>query len=351
MKHGLMYYLSSSGPNGMKNIGDYIQSVAADQFMRADTLIEREALHVYSGGKTKVILNGWFMHHPENFPPSSDIEPLFISFHLRPSMDEAFLTPKTVAYMKAHGPIGCRDKTTQSLLEAKGIEAYFSSCLTLTLDLSYRHVPSEECDGVVFVDPFRPFTKEDFKRGRNEIFRHPIMAIRIFRKLCRQPLLGQRASYRWKHFWQIGAFLKAYRTLFSDDLLVGAEYISHGVRENLLGREEDKFKYAKSLLDRYARARFCVTSRIHCALPCVAMGTPVVFVNPTGKDIGNGRFGGMLEFFNLVEIRDGRLVPADGFRTGEEGKIGVDADIPVKRLHVRLADKMKSVCRRFAEEG
>lgn len=350
MKHGLMYYLSSSGPNGMKNVGDYIQSVAADQFMRASTLIEREALHAYSGEKTKVILNGWFMHHPENFPPSPDIEPLFISFHLRPSMADALLTPRTVAYMKAHEPVGCRDRTTQSLLEARGIETYFSSCLTLTLDCSYRHAPPEECDGVVFVDPFRPFTKEDFRRGRGEIFRHPLMAMKIFRKLCRQPLRGQSANYKWKHFWQIGAFIKAYRSLFSDDLLVNAEYFSHGVRENLFGSEQDKFEYAKSLLERYARARFCVTSRIHCALPCVAMGTPVVFVNATGKDIGNGRFDGMLEFFNVVEIRNDRLVPIGGFHADGEKRIGCDADIPVKRLHLPFADKLKEVCRRFAEE-
>lgn len=348
MKHGLMYYLSSSGPTGMKNIGDYIQSIAADQFMHASTLIEREQLHNYSGERTKIILNGWFMHRPENFPPSPDIDPLFISFHLRPSMADAFLTPKTIDYMKIHGPIGCRDKMTQKLLEKKGIDTYFSGCLTLTLDISYRHTDATEHTDIVFVDPFRPFTKSDFKRNRFEIFRHPIMAMKVFRKLCQQPLYGQKTSYKWKAFWRIGAFLKTYRTLFTDDLIVNAAYISHGIRENLFSGESDKFTYAKSLLKRYAHAKFCVTSRIHCALPCVAMGTPVIFVNPSNNDMGQGRFDGILEFFNLVEIHHDNLVPVNDFaEVVDEKKIGRNSTIPAKHLHLPLAEKLKHVCRQF----
>ena len=54
-----------------KNIGDYVQSVAQEQFLpKADCYVEREALNSFhSDEKTNVIMNGWFMWHPETFPP------------------------------------------------------------------------------------------------------------------------------------------------------------------------------------------------------------------------------------------------------------------------------------------
>ena len=35
----------------------------------------------------------------------------------------------------------------------------------------------------------------------------------------------------------------------------------------------------ENLLERYKKAKVVFTSLIHCALPCIAMGTPVVFVD------------------------------------------------------------------------
>ncbi|WP_264821067.1 polysaccharide pyruvyl transferase family protein [Acinetobacter schindleri] len=33
------------------------------------------------------------------------------------------------------------------------------------------------------------------------------------------------------------------------------------------------------MLEKYSTAKLVITSRIHCALPCLAMGTPVIYIN------------------------------------------------------------------------
>lgn len=80
-KNGL---LICAGSGSVKNIGDYIQSVAQEQFYdHVDTYVEREALDTFfSDGKTNVIMNAWFMWRPEHFPPSPSINPLFVSMHI-----------------------------------------------------------------------------------------------------------------------------------------------------------------------------------------------------------------------------------------------------------------------------
>lgn len=350
MKHGLMYYPSRYGNN--KNIGDYIQSVAADQFMHATELVDREHLHEYHGEKVKVILNGWFMHYPENFPPSQDIVPLFISFHLRPCMAETLLTPATIAYMKAHGPVGCRDRTTMSILEAHGVPAYFSSCLTLTLGRSFAHAPAERQHGVCFVDPWHCLNKWDALRGLPWMLLHPVMTFRIFAKMQRQALKDKKLKFHVQVFLKLGAFLRAYLKLFTKRLLLDAEYYSHNVRERLFADEKSKLAYCRSLLQRYAEAKFCVTCRIHCALPCVAMGTPVVFVESKDKDVGEGRFDGIRELFNMAEVRHGSMTAHFKFTTDEpDGRIGVNAKLNATDRHLEVVADMSRRCEAFARES
>lgn len=135
-KNGLLVCAPSSR---RKNIGDYIQSVAAEQFWdHIDCYCEREALNeIQSGDRINLIMNGWFMWKPQNFPPANCINPLFVSFHIVPLFKKTFFTPETIEYLKRYEPIGARDVGTQRLLESYGINSYFSSCLTLTLGMKY----------------------------------------------------------------------------------------------------------------------------------------------------------------------------------------------------------------------
>ena len=64
------------------------------------------------------------------------------------------LSDKAIRYFKSYtekyGPVGARDKETERLFKSKGIPAYFSGCLTLTLDKSYKHNPA--ASDICFVD-------------------------------------------------------------------------------------------------------------------------------------------------------------------------------------------------------
>ena len=79
MKNGLM--IVNPNEAGLMNIGDYVQALAARQyFPNIDILLDRDNdLASYQGEEVRMIMNGWFMDHPENFPPSHQIKPLLIS--------------------------------------------------------------------------------------------------------------------------------------------------------------------------------------------------------------------------------------------------------------------------------
>ena len=108
--------------------------------------------------KVVTICNGWWMCEtyfggPFDFPPPTWMHPIYISFHIG---NKKLLTPITIAHLKDHQPIGCRDKSTVQMLEAFGISSYFSGCLTMTLNLkdaSLGFTPTlDYSDTHVFVD-------------------------------------------------------------------------------------------------------------------------------------------------------------------------------------------------------
>ncbi len=79
--------------------------------------------------------------------------------------------------------------------------------------------------------------------------------------------------------------------------------MTHELPQNLvkgLGPEE-RLEQAELVLLEYARAHCVVTSRLHCALPCVAFGTPVIFVMPQSEP---ERVTPYLDLFSLVLPRD-----------------------------------------------
>ncbi len=121
-------------------------------------------------------------------------------------------------------PIGCRDPWTFRLCVRERVPAWISWCTTLSL--IRPNVPSE--DKIYIVDVFG--------KGRKYI---------------------------------------------PEKILSRAEILTHVIYD---GCEDQNRRYAiaNDLLFRYAKAQLVVTSRLHAMLPCVAMGTPVVFIPPMG---------------------------------------------------------------------
>lgn len=246
------------------NLGDEIQSLAARRFLpRVDRLVPREDLAAAPGGtaSVKVILNGWFLHNPHRWPPHERIVPLLVSFHLsgrrpsrlslRRSPAGVLLAGRNLEWLRRHGPVGARDPHTLALLRRRGVDAYYSSCLTLTLPPAD---PAARGDRVVASDL------------------SPELLAALARRTRRPPLV-----------------------------------VEHIDRET--SGAGQRMARAEALLATYAAARAVVTTRLHCALPCLALGTPVLFVRAQ-RDVE--RVVPALELAHNASVRD-FLAGRDGF--------------------------------------
>ncbi|AXT55042.1 polysaccharide pyruvyl transferase family protein [Aquimarina sp. AD1] len=314
MKYGLLTYDENKN---FFNVGDNIQSLAAKQFLpKVDTLLNRERLGEYKGDPIKLIMNGWFTHNIHNWVPSEDIDPVFVSFHMNNTAAPAMLSKKGIAYLKKHEPIGCRDQFTADTLKAKGIDAHFTGCLTLTLD-SYKVDDSERGDDIYIVDPLYSYPRAE------KVFYNT--------KITIKNILNGSA-------FKLGKKNKHIKKFISKEVLDTATFINQEPPSNIY-TDEEKFDMAVDLLNKYARAKLVITSRIHCALPCLAMGTPVIFVNGFDSFVDSCRFDGILELFNRIDIDSKTGAYTSNF--GLEGKITNNTTVKNLEKHHELANALK----------
>ena len=314
MKYGLLTYAENKR---FFNVGDHIQSLAAMQYLpRVDLFLNREKLNEYEGEKVKLIMNGWFTHNIHNWVPSEDIDPIFVSFHMNNTAAPYMLSEKGIAYLKAHEPIGCRDQFTANTLQEKGIDAHFTGCLTLTLD-SYRVDESERGEDIYIVDPLYNYPRPE------KVFYNTRLTIKN--------ILNGKA-------FSLGKKKRHLKQIISKELLDKAIFIN---QEPPAGEysEDEKFAMAKDLLSKYAKAKLVITSRIHCALPCLALGTPVIFVNGFDSFVDSCRFEGILELFNRVDVNSKNGDFVSNFDL--EGKIGMDTTVQNSDHYLSLAKPLK----------
>ena len=180
---------------------------------------------------------GWFGKEPDSipmtFPMPSNIRPIFFSFHLN---NISLLTPALRDYLKRYEPIGCRDRNTYNLLAQAGVKAFFSGCVSVTLDLP---------------------------KG----IRSPV------------PELYPRSE--------------CYSVDASDGSRIqDAALISHEDWAYASAPFPKNIERSLDLLLSYAQAKRVVTSRLHCYLPCRALEAPVEFDHPNPTDI---RFDGLID--------------------------------------------------------
>jgi hypothetical protein len=181
-----------------------------------------------------VLCFGWYMHAlfsmRHGFPLHRNLRPIFISFHCN---KRDLLTPEAVAYLKRYAPVGCRDWTTVYLLKSIGVPAFFSGCVTTTIDTVFPDVedrPPADAP-IAYVDADDP-------PARAVTYRHSDGAVR------RRPFVGN-------------------------------------------------VRHALGLLETYRRKhRKVVTSRLHCYLPVRSIGVDVDFQPKNRSDV---RFDGLLD--------------------------------------------------------
>lgn len=254
MKYGLIL-----NKNNL-NIGDDIQAFATARFLpQVDYFIDREYMDDFRPEEDEpvaVIMNAWYMWHKWNWPPAKNIIPLFVGFHYadhqlakQPGspIKYEFLNGIGGDYLKAYGPIGCRDYYTRDQLQALGIESYFSGCITMTI-------------------PKMPETPE---KGSY---------------ICLVDLEEKVAN-------------KMKKLLAEKNIDV--RVITHNRERNSEMSWEDREKQVTDLLTLYQNARCVVTKRLHCALPCLALETPVFMIKEMEDDI---RFDPYYDFLHRTTV-------------------------------------------------
>lgn len=210
------------------NLGDLYQTFAIDELycrmgIPADQVVdvERRQLRTYSGQPVRLPLCGMFGHVKGNeiFPMSDRITPVYLGYHAN---TKPYLKP---ACYKGAGPVGCRDESSWRAMEKAGIPAFISGCMTLTLP---RRTREPENGKIFFVDA--PASLEPFIPAE----------------------LRPRITY-------LGQEIEMDTSLPNEELI-------------RLHQQQ-----ARERLDLYVnQASLVVTSRLHCAAPCTALGIPVI---------------------------------------------------------------------------
>ena len=243
MKYGLMYYKSTD------NIGDDIQTYVAIKFLpHIDYYIDRESLSCFVPDKKEyvsMIMNGWFIHNKLAWPPSPYINPLLISMHFKDleetDVGDMYLKGIGGDFLKQYGPVGARDFETIKRLEKNSIDAYFSGCLTLTLE---------------------KFSKVKKKK-----------------KICLVDVSNEVISK------------------VKDNTNLEIEIITHSLNQKETEKKniEERMNDVERILKKYQESSIVITTRIHCALPCLELGTPVIVIHKEVFD--EDRLGNFIQLF------------------------------------------------------
>jgi len=209
---------------GLNNLGDHIQIIAIDIIYRQMGLRDEDIVYIDKNDLGKYC--GEYVILPVTMPLvdyteggisgrfSDHIIPLFLGL----TLVHDNLLPEEVAYYHRYEPIGCRDERTMLTLRKFGVQAYLHGCITATLPL--RETIGRQFDKVFIVDV------------PDELLAH-----------------------------------------IPEELKKSAEYRTH-LHEDL---QEDPKKMMQRYYDDYKNeAKLVITSLLHCSVPCMAAGIPVI---------------------------------------------------------------------------
>jgi len=243
MKYGLMSYKYTI------NLGNEIQSIASRRFLpEIDCYVDHEKLNKFDEAEdVKLIMNGFYLDCFDAWPPTRNINPLLISMHFRNNDDikKVIFSKESKDFLNDFGPVGCRDLHSVDFLNDNGVEAYFSGCLTLTLDSGSKKGYDDEVEDYIVVNLDNPEDVLPFLKGKTD------------RKIY---VINQdfQPDYATAFPGQIGRSLYNFTSYYS---------------------VEEKFYLAENLLKVYENAGCVITDRLHCALPSLALKTPVLLFN------------------------------------------------------------------------
>ena len=226
--------------NGEGNIGDCIQNIAVRNLYKQMGISDNELVKInrddipnYSAEQVILPMQGWFGNVHGVFPLDipDNITPVYIGLHINSGNNcrDIFIQKNLAAKMKAFEPIGCRDRNTADFLESLGVKTYFSGCLTLT----FPKRENEPENGKIFIVDLAPKALENLP-----------------------DFILEQADYSITHRYKFKNYPVSYKEAM--------EFESK----------------AEEILERYKNeAKLVITSRIHSAMPCIAMGIPVIYIH------------------------------------------------------------------------
>lgn len=259
MKFGIL----RNDERNLINIGDHIMGLSTekiydamgvDKSLRTDILITEAS--AYSGEYVILPIN-MYLDSVGNgcmFPLSPRIIPVFLGFHMLSELGSL----KYLGQYRNFGPFGCRDEFTMNALRRNGLEAYVTGCFSI---LSVDKKKMNQNKKVFFVDT--PKELDEFIPDRIKI------------GSC---ILSDVFDYSDKNL------------TFRQAQEIGTSLARNRIR---LYEEE---------------AGLVVTSRMHCALPCISMGIPVIFVRHSIPQrylsAFDGRFSGIDKYMTMYTKED-----------------------------------------------
>lgn len=235
MKYARINY--SFAPNASKNarilnVGDWFQTFAIDHIysvmgIKKEDIVDVGRFTLNDEPQTQRVvlpLQGYFGHFGGEalFPINEQYKPVFLGYHSLSKENYEFLDD-----YKRNEPIGCRDEATYNILRRKGIDAFLSGCMTITLPRRPEDVKPDK----VFLVDVPSEVREHMPKELSD------RAVSVTHEIPVDP----QADYH--------------------EAMKDCEAI------------------AKRMFEEYRdHAMLVVTSRLHCAAPCLAMGIPVIMV-------------------------------------------------------------------------
>lgn len=161
MKYGYMFYQKPLKPKmktRLVNLGDPIQSYAVKNLYREMGIAEEDIIPVprydlaeYDGEECICVVNSAsnyeeLAYDSHFMPPSPKVHAIPMSLHLHRK-----LTEDELSFYKTCGGVGCRDLSTVEYLQSLGVDAYLTGCLTLTLPRRSKEQEAK-ADKVYFLD-------------------------------------------------------------------------------------------------------------------------------------------------------------------------------------------------------
>lgn len=253
-----MIYYGVTWHPGTDNLGDDLRTLAALQLMPQKArwvdvrAMEQPAADLAEEDRLVLLCTGPVFRHLHHWPPHPQVSPVMVGVHA--SERDTWGIPFTALdgagkeALKNSAPVGCRDESTFRQMQQMGVPCEMTGCITLTL--SRPEVPTALQPYVCCVDVPQGVTDA----------------------------------------------LRAYSA--------GAEVreMTHTLTEPSPDFDK-RMAEAQNVLKTYAAATMVITRRLHCAMACLAVGTPVMLLYNSGYEDVN-RFAPLHQLVRTQSVDD-----------------------------------------------